>query len=95
MTISNPVAANGKPFKTITVDGEVMRPTAAWWVVFGPDGKPLKAFPSALNIMDNIATAARVAWYGNSEAILALNAGHRIELMSSRRFFKTVAPDLP
>jgi len=89
------ISRNGRKLITIQVDGEATRPTEAWWVVYSPEDKPVKAFPSDTITGDNIARAARVAWYGDTAAILALNEGHRIELMSQKRFLKTVSQHLP
>ena len=80
----------GRTGSVITVDGQEMHPRDAWWVVFDPNGEPVKAFPSTIVIKDRIATAARCAWYGDEGAILALNEGFRIELMGTKRFRKDV-----
>lgn len=85
----------GKSLTTITVDGKDIRPKDAWWVVFDPEDNPVKAFPSDVNIKTDIARACRIAWMGDTPAILALNEGHHIELMTQARFLRTVAPHLP
>lgn len=80
---------------TINVDGQDVRPRDAWWVVFDPKGEPLQAFTSDAVLRDNLPRAARMAWSGDTAAILALNEGHRIQLMTQKRFLREVAPKLP
>ena len=82
-------------YKFITVDGEQVRPQNAYWVIYDPNGEPIKANPSTVAIADNRLAAMRAAFHGDSAALSAALDGHTIELMTFKRFIKDVAPHLP
>lgn len=75
----------------IVVDGKEVRPVECMWVVTDPQGTPRKAFPSDTSTRDNVARAARVNWFGDSNAIVALNEGWHLEIMTINRFVTEVA----
>lgn len=78
----------------IEVDGEQIRPREAFWVIYDPQKRPRRFFPSDATMKGNIARACRTAWYGDTNAILALNEGWHIELMGQKRFLAEVAPHI-
>lgn len=84
-------AAPSQRIRTITVDGEEVRPRDAYWVITDPQGVPRKAFTSDVGTLDMIPRAARTAFYGENRAIELLNKGWRIQIMSQRRFFAEFA----
>lgn len=88
---SKHVQPNGKPFITLEVDGQQVRPREATWVVFDPQGEPIAGFPSDSTMKDQVDKAARTHWYGDTAAIYALNEGHRIQLMTTARFYREYA----
>lgn len=88
------IGANGKPYKLITVEGEEVRPIDAYWVVYDPQGKPLKAFTSTVQLADNRTAAMRSAFHGDTHALTAALDGYKIELMLAKRFLRTIAPKL-
>lgn len=82
---------NGRPLKSITLDGVEMRPRDAVFVVYGPGGVIDGTLPSNHELMDSIPRAARAYWMGDSPAIENLNRGYRIVLMSSEMYRNTIA----
>lgn len=70
----------GRKLITILVDGQEVRPREAVFVVRDPQGKVAGTLASDVNLLDDIAKAARSYWKDESEAIRMLNGGYRIEL---------------
>lgn len=78
---------NGKKLKTMIVGEDEVRPHDALWVFTAPDGTVDGTLPSDNTIMDDVAKAARRYWYGDSTAIIKLNAGYRIHLTTAARHY--------
>lgn len=83
---------NGRPAVTIVVDGIEMRPRDAMFVFYNPEGVPAAHMPSDSTKLDHLTRAARSHWYSTDAALLALNEGWRVEIMSTVRFLKEIAP---
>jgi len=82
---------SGPRLAHIEVDGQQVRPRDAMWVVYDPDKNPVDMFPSDTVTRDNVARAARAYWMGDTEAILALNQGYHLELMTKAAFVTNVS----
>lgn len=85
---------SGREFATIVIDGQDVRPKDAMWVVTNPDGVVVDGFASDVSTRDDISRAARSYWSGQTEAILALNAGWRIKIVTRRTFLRDIAPKM-
>lgn len=87
--------ASNKPVSVfIEIDGLQVRPRDTMWVVFNQKQVPVSAFPNDVNIKTDVARAARSYWMGSTEAILALNAGYSIRLVTLKEFISTVAAQM-
>lgn len=78
----------------VEVNGEKVRPKDAYWVVLNPANKPVDFFTSDVNIRDNVASAARQHWMGDTAALLALNSGYHLFLVTKAEFVREVAPKM-
>lgn len=84
----------GPDFVTVTLNGQEVRPKDTTWVVWDPQGEPVGYFESDTSIRTDVARAARVYWSGSTPAILALNEGYKITLVTNRTFLREVAAKL-
>lgn len=88
---------HGRTLRSVTVDGQEIRPRDGMFVFFMPGGTPCAAMASDHKMMDDIAMAARSYWKNESIALRKLNDGYRIEFMAAIRFYRelaaTVEPD--
>lgn len=80
--------------QTIEVDGQMVRPVECMWVVYDPEGVPRNAFPSDVQMKLDVARAARSNWYGDTNAIIKLNQGWHLDIMTMKRFLAEVAPKI-
>lgn len=77
-----------RTIRSVFVDGVELRPNECVFVFRNPKGEVAGFKQSNHELLDNIASAARSYWAGQTPAILRLNEGWRVEFMTLEQFQK-------